>query len=408
MNETEIYLKNLTGKDEAKAAEAASYLIENADLELFKKLVEKTDYLFDFVRNNVNKRIYNAVTSKNFMNIIKFFDCYSAYYDDLFADILSQNANQDLTDDMFELLEKGSDSQKAYAAKYFVYIPDTIALEPLSKYAFSDNENLSYNSAEALGEMQDDVSFDLALGDLTSDDDFERLKAVKFFVAYGRNFPFKELFEALKTSKLKENIAGQIPYMMPLTELLKMTEYKHDVMIVILNILAGLGEILPLCDVFQYELYDVIKNFINENKVKNANSGAIAVILLSALFKFNTFNENQEYTFDETKETKNETVEIFKLLNNCSDEFWANQKQYMLEELIKENDFSLTAFDLIQEFQFVEAESNLKSLLNSNNEIVICDAIMALKRINKLQDVDIAEVSCKIKNENIKALIENI
>ena len=28
------------------------------------------------------------------------------------------------------------------------------------------------------------------------------------------------------------------------------------------------------------------------------------------MLKFNTFNENQEYTFDETKETKNETVEI--------------------------------------------------------------------------------------------------
>ena len=112
-----------------------------------------------------------------------------------------------------ELLEKGTTAQKTYAAKYFSYIPDTVAIDLLSKYAFNDDENLSYNCAEALGQMYDETSFKIALGSLATDDDFDKLKAIKFFVAYGKNYPLKEIFNAMKSSKMPENIAGQIPYM---------------------------------------------------------------------------------------------------------------------------------------------------------------------------------------------------
>ena len=133
-------LNDLTGKDELKASKAASYLIENSDVELFNLLVQKTDYLFDFVRANVYSRLENAVNNDNFMNILKLFDVYSQFYDDFFASVLSKHANENLTDIIFELLEKGTVSQKTYAAKYFFYIPDTVALEALSKLAFSDDD----------------------------------------------------------------------------------------------------------------------------------------------------------------------------------------------------------------------------------------------------------------------------
>ncbi len=191
MESLDLYLKNLIGKDEKKAAEAAEYLVNNSDVKLFGMLVDKSDFLFDFVRNNVYKRIENVITKDNFKNLINFFDIYSVYYDDFFANIIAMHANESVTDEIFELLEKGTTAQKTYAAKYFSVIPDTVALEPLSNYAFCDDEYLSYNSAEALGQMQDDISFDIALNNLESDDDFERLKAVKFLAAYGNNYTFK-------------------------------------------------------------------------------------------------------------------------------------------------------------------------------------------------------------------------
>ncbi len=407
MENLDLYLKNLTGKDEIKAREAAVYLIENSDLKLFEMLVEKSEMLFDFVRDNVSKRIEKAVSKDNFMNIINFFNIYSIYYDSLFANILAKHANQDLTDEMFDMLEKGSIAQKTYSAKYFSVIPDTVALEPLSKYAFDDDENLSYNAAEALGQMQDDISFDIALSFLESDDDFEKLKAVKFFAAYGRNYPFKDIFKAMHCSKMPENIAGQIPYMESLITLFD-TENKQDVLAVIDNILSGLGEILPIADIFQFELYEVLDKLINLNFNDNDNSSKISEILLSALSKFTMFCENQEYIFDEDKNTKYEVSSILKLLQGQGKEFWKKQEQYLLNELNKSNERILSALHVISEFKLNNSVEEVRALLNSDDEIVICEALNTLKTLNSINDIDTAAISKRIQNPNIKAVIENI
>ena len=406
--EKEEYLKALTGKDEAKAMDAALYLVNTADVELYRMLVDKSDYLFDFIRNNICKRIEKAVSKDNFKNIIKFFDIYCIYYDELFANILAKHANQDLTDDIFELLEKGTNAQKAYAAKYFYYIPDTVALEPLSKYAFSDDEALSYNAAEALGQMRDDISYDIALNNLESDDDFEKLKSVKFFCAYGQKFPFQDIFNAMNTSKMPENIAGQIPYMESLVSLLN-SKYKSEALNTIDYILSGLGEILPLADIFQFELYEVINILINENNKQNEYSGKIAEILLNAYSKFNMFCENQEYVFDEDKDTKYEISAVWKLLQSQNSEFWNKQKEYIAAELSSDSkNRILSALHVISEFNISLLVSQIKALLQSNDEIILCEALTSLKQLNSLDSQDIETTLNRIQNPNIKAIIENL
>ena len=374
---------------------------------MFKALVEKTDFLFDFVRNNVAKRITKAVNKDNCLNIIKFFDVYSSYYDDLFASILAKHANEDLTDEIFELLEKGTNSQKAYSAKYFSYIPDTVAIDLLSKYAFSDDEALSYNAAEALGQMNDDISFGIALSNLNSDDDFEQLKAVKFFVAYGRDYPFKEIFEALKKSKMPENIAGQIPYMISVCELLNSNKIENA-LLVLDNILSGLGEILPLADIFQFELFEAVEFLMKKNSQENDFSGKIAEILLKALAKFRLFTENPEYIFDEDKDTKYEISSIYKLMQSFGGDFWKKQKHFILAELESSDDRVIEALSIVVEFNLAEAADSIKKLLERESEIVVCEALSTLKQIDCLDDVDISAVSSKIKNDNIKAVIENL
>ena len=407
MENTELYLKNLTGKDEQKAQEAACFMVDNINKDLFKALVDKTDFLFDFVRNNVAKRITKAVNKDNCLNIIKFFDVYSSYYDDLFASILAKHANEDLTDEIFELLDKGNNSQKAYAAKYFSFIPDTVAIELLSKYAFSDDEALSYNAAEALGQMNDDISFGIALSNLSSDDDFEQLKAVKFFVAYGRDYPFKEIFEALKKSKMPENIAGQIPYMMSVCELLNSNKIENA-LLVLDNIFSGLGEILPLSDIFQFELFEAVEFLMKKNSQENDFSGKIAEILLKALAKFKLFTENPEYIFDEDKDTKYEISSIYKLMQSFGGDFWRKQKHFILAELESSDDRVIEALSIVVEFNLTEAADSIKKLLERESEIVVCEALSTLKQIGCLDGIDINAVSSKIKNDNIKAVIENL
>ncbi len=409
MTNLDMYLKNLTGKDEKNAQQAAFYLIDNVDLELFKMLVDKTDYLFDFVRNNVCSRIEKAVNKNNFKNLLKLFDVYSSYYDDLFAHILAKHADEDLTDTIFDFLEKGTTAQKTYAAKYFNYIPDTIALELLSKYAFSDDEYLAYNSAEALGQMADDISYDKALSLLNENDDFDKLKAVKFFVAYGQKYPIKEIFTAMKTSKMPENIAGQIPYMQSFVELLSSKEHKLNTLIALDNILSGLGEILPLSDIFQFELFELLEILINMNKAENTESGEIAEVLLKAYSKFKLFTENQEYIFDEDKNTKQEIEAIWKLLKTQNEEFWTLQKHFVVSELNEEKDRILSVLPVIAEFNIKEAIDLIKKLLEINeNEVVICEALSTLKTMQILELSDIQKVENKIQNPNIKAIIDNL
>ena len=409
MSDIDLYLKNLTGKDEIKAMAAARYLIDCADIKLFQKLIDKMDYLFDFVKENVFNRINKAVNKNNFKNIISFFSVYSSYYDDLFALILAKHADDNLTDEIFDLLEKGTIEQKTYAAKYFYYIPDTIALEPLGRYAFLDDENLSYNSAETLGQMQDDISYDIALSLLQSDDDFEKLKAVKFFTAYRRNYPLKEIFEAMKQSKMPENIAGQIPYAESMMRLLESEQTKDSTLTALSYIISGFGEILPLSDIFQFELFDLAEYLIDINKQENAFAGKISVLLLKMYSKFLLFTENQEYVFDETQEVKYEVNAVYKLLKSQSESFWNSQKKFVISELDKDKERKLQALAVISEFSINSAYDTIKDIINSDNdEIILYESLSALKSLNGLSSDDITIVIPKIHNPNIKAIIENL
>lgn len=406
MSDLNQYLKDITAKDETKALKATKYMLDNADTDLFKMLADKANYLFDFIKDNVNKRIAKSATQDNYKNLLKFFDIYSQDFDDTFALILAQYADEQLTDEILELLESGSEAQKTYAAKYFIYIPDTIAIEALSSHIFSDSETLSYNAAQALGKMNDEDSFTRALEMLKSDDDFDKLKAVKFFVAYGQNAPIDEIFNAMKSSRMPENLAGEIPFLVSLASMLH-SENKKNVLIAVENIISGLGEILPLSQVFQFELYDILNELININKEENHYKSKISQILLKSLLKFQMICKNDEYIFDEDKNTKQELMATLELLEKQTDAFWYDQKKSILKELTHCNHRVLSALEVIKDLKLKEASSEIKNLLNSENEIVICEVISTLKEIDELNTVNKSEVLGKLKSDNIKAIVEN-
>ena len=150
----DIEVKNLTSKDEKAALKSAQFLLNSGNIEMFNALLKKSEFLFDFVKQNVNKRLTKALTETNYKNLFKFLDNYSPDYEDFIASSFAKYANEDLTDEILELLQNGTENQKTYAAKYFSYIPDTIAADNLLEYAFSDNEPLAFNSAQALGKME--------------------------------------------------------------------------------------------------------------------------------------------------------------------------------------------------------------------------------------------------------------
>ena len=88
-------IKKLSGKNKNDYEQAAKDMIDNADVALFQELVLSDDFLFDFVKQNVADRLANACNETNYRNLLKFFCCYSPYYDDFIVSTLAKYADED-------------------------------------------------------------------------------------------------------------------------------------------------------------------------------------------------------------------------------------------------------------------------------------------------------------------------
>lgn len=406
MTNNEQLVKDLTAKDEQKAFAAALSIINDSNTEAFQLLADKSEFLFDFVRSNVNKRLQAAINEENYKNLFSFLKIYAPDFEDTIIGSLAQYANEDLTDEMLGLLENGTQSEKTYSARYFSYIPDTISSDLLTQYALEDNDNeaLAFNSAKALGAMKINTAFEKAVELLDSEDEFTVLKAVKFLVAYEDKNAVDSLLRAMENSSMSENIAGEIPY---LESLLTLIQTKTELALLCLeNIISGLGEILPLNQLFNFEMYDVLSFLISDNQ--QSKNPQAAVVLLSALSKFDTLANNDEYTFDEDKSIKQEVTEIFNLLKKQQEYFWNAQKKLAQQELNSAPARISGALQVICDFKIKDAKDAVKQLLRSENEIVVCEALATLKKIDALEGIDKNELLSRIKDENKKALIESL
>ena len=59
-------IKKLTSKDAKDYEPVAAQIMDTGDVELFKELIEKDDFLFDFIKENVAKRLEKATNKNNF------------------------------------------------------------------------------------------------------------------------------------------------------------------------------------------------------------------------------------------------------------------------------------------------------------------------------------------------------
>ena len=156
-------LKKLTGKNPADYEPIAYNLINIPDVDLFKELVDKDDFLFDFIKENVSKRLEKVCNQSNYKNLLEFLKFYSPSYEEFIVSTLAKYATEDLTDTMLEIFVNGNDDEKTYCAKYFSYIQDPQALDLLKKYAYSDNNYLSANCAFTLAKFNNQEIYNDAI-----------------------------------------------------------------------------------------------------------------------------------------------------------------------------------------------------------------------------------------------------
>lgn len=382
-------LKKLTGKNPKDFEPLAYALINTPDVELFAELVGSDDFLFDFVKQNVANRLSKVCNESNYMNLLALLKYYSPFYEDFIVSNLVKFANEDLTDKLLEIFENGTDEEKTYCAKFFAFVQDPLAFEFLQKNAYSENSALSSNCASTLALLGDKTSYNQALEKLNSDDEFTILDGVKFLVSYGDKAVVPEVISAMKKSSMAENIAGELLYLTNLFELYKQNQ--EDGLFVLNSIINGLGEILGLAQIFDFRLYEFLEMLINGHK-----DSKVAVVLINAVDKFDTLTENDEYLFDETKDTKQEVNDIKKLLSTMN----IGELYALVDEELE--DGSLFVFSALE---FTEDENKVRSLLSSANPTVVLKALEVLKILGVLTNEDKQKALDSVSDENLQGVI---
>lgn len=386
-------IKKLTGKDPAEYENVARALVDNADTGLFEKLVKQDSFLFDFVKNNVARRIQRACNKDNYLNLMNFLNYYSPSYDTMIAEVLYEFGGVELLPAMKEIFLNGTDGQKAYAAKYFSFVPENYLEEllPLIRQtALSDFEPLSVNSIEVLSKMQDEISKQEAFEKLNSQDEFEQYNAVKFLVTYQAKDALEKIVDVMKKSTLSENIASEIPYLVSIEELLKTAP--DTAILVLCYIVSAMPEIIPLNASIDYNLYNVFEQLYLENLTSSS-----AVLLRLAKDKFAELTANEEYLFDCDKNTKEEVFAINNLLSGVNRN---KLKSLFYDELYEESDFVSFAIDYVDEIE------ELETLLDSTNQTLILKVLTLLKEKGVLNNSHKELALNNITSDDIREVVK--
>ena len=377
-------IKKLTGKNPAEYEVVAKSLVDNTDTALFAKLVKQDDFLFDFVKNNVAARIKQACNKDNYQNLISFFDYYSPSYDTMIAQVLYNFGGLELLPLIKEIFINGDNGKKAYAAKFLSLVPKEYVKEliPLLRNAAkSDFEPLSVNSIEILARANDEVFKNEAIELLNSDDEFEQYNGVKYLVNFKAKDTLEQILKTMKESSLTENIASEIPYLIPVEELVK----TDDGILVLCNIVNAIPEILPVSAVLDYNLLEIFENLYHNDLTSTS-----ALLLRLAQEKF------AEYLFDCDKNTKDEVIAINKFLSKIDSN---KLKSLLYDELFDESDFVFFAVDYVDEIEELEA------LLDSSNPMLVLKVLTKLKEQNALRAEHKQSAINSIDDETLRACI---
>ncbi len=405
----------MTEKNRDTAYKAVKQVLDNGDLDAWSCLVENADRIFPFVKENIAKNFSNIINDNNYQKLFSLFKIYSYDFDEYFAEILLKlsERNSQITDEMLELLKSGTEDEKTYAAKYFSFVKDNRAASYLLESFSSEFEPLKYNSAKALGDMKDEHSYNHFAEKLKSEDDWEKTEAVQFLEAYGDKKAFPLLLEAMANSDMPENIAGHIALLENIsdyfgsenkeTEELSLECFQH--------ILASEAEIWPLSTIIDFKIYECLEKLIDLIKNSSDNiKGRYASLLLYANNQFSMFLENNEYKFNEDKETLAELDEIVALLKGQSSDFWSSCKNEIKKELLCNNTNRISfVIDIITELDLKEFAEEMKALVeNQTDEIILYKCAVCLYKFGKYDYIDKNKLFEKITDTNLQAHINSL
>ncbi len=386
--------KNLISKDEKLSKQAAQDILNQTDIKSFKTLCENSIFLFDYVVNKIVKNLNLATNTKNLNSTFEF----AKYYDDKIGcyinNIWQKYANEDLTDAILELLQKGTDNQKIYAVKYFEKINDPLALEYLREFAFCENEHLQSVSAVTLRAFNDKFSHDKAFLMLKNDDEFIKYKAIKFLINYGISEDIKFIINELDNNIFASNIAQEILYAHDYIFLKKYLSFEQ-----ILNlydeIVSSYPEDTPLETILDFNLYGFIYE-LAQNKTSYSERIIADIKNITCITSSNT-----TYTYDLDKEHLYEIHKLNNYLKNIETDI-----KLITKEFDKSQKRIQRALNCIVNIGNNSANSDIKTLYEKTfDPLILCECARAAKSLNFSLDIKIG--LSKIRDTNAMELFKS-
>ena len=394
-------LNDLISKDNSAAKGAAIKLLAEKDVESFKILNSKSEFLFDFIKEKILKNLIGAVNSKNCLNLFEFLKVYSPDFKGFILHPLVQFKTPEIEDKMLNFLCSGSDEEKTYATEFFTILADKTKYEKIKANLNADFEPLKIASINYLSNLGFRLEFEESLNILEdkSKDNFEKLTQVEFLAYFGDKKAFEPIYNYFINEDNSYTIANFLLDLKPFSTLIE--ENKEDE---ILNILSSI--ILNFPDSITFE---EINYYINEGLFEfllESENNLSALILFYLKNKTELILEDENYSIDLTKENKKEANIINSKLNNAIQIF--DKKETLTLGLNSINYFeNILSLEIIKEENIEIIEPIYNLLEKTTNNEIIMDILYCLQNQNKLNETLINKILLKTENEILKAQIKS-
>lgn len=394
-------LNNLISKDNSAAKEAAIKLLAEKDLESFKILNSKSEFLFDFIKEKILKNLIGAVNSENCSNLFEFLKVYSPDFKGFILLPLVQFKTPEIEDKMQKFLLEGCDGEKTYATEFFTILGDKTKYEKIKANLNADFEPLKIASINYLSNLGFRLEFEESLKILedNSKDNFEKLTSVEFLAYFGDKKAFEPIYNYFINEDNSYTIANFLLDLKPFSTLIEENKECE-----ILNILSSI--ILNFPDSI---LFEEINYYINEGLFEfllESENNLSALIVFYLKNKIELILEDENYSIDLTKENKKEANIINSKLNNAIQIF--DKIETLTLGLNSINYFeNILSLEIIKE-ENIEIVEPIYNLLEktTNNEIMM-DILYCLQNQNKLNEALINKILLKTENEILKAQIKS-
>ena len=394
-------LNDLISKDKSTEKNTTNKLITEKDVESFKILNSKSEFLFDFIKEKILKNLIGAVNSKNCLNLFEFLKVYSPDFKGFILHPLVQFKTPEIEDKMLNFLCSGSDEEKTYATEFFTILADKTKYEKIKANLNADFEPLKIASINYLSNLGFRLEFEESLNILedNSKDNFEKLTQVEFLAYFGDKKAFEPIYNYFINEDNSYTIANFLLDLKPFSTLIE--ENREDE---ILNILSSI--ILNFPDSISFE---EINYYINEGLFEfllESENNLSALILFYLKNKTELILEDENYSIDLTKENKKEANIINSKLNNAIQIF--DKKETLTLGLNSINYFeNILSLEIIKEENIEIIEPIYNLLEKTTNNEIIMDILYCLQNQNKLNETLINKILLKTENEILKAQIKS-